>query len=114
MKPVRTLLLALGLVAVLRSADAESMPVSPSSTNVVVQASVSELAAGYAAAISQMSLKGLVIYFQGDGKVVALKGIRSARALNGVLLVAFSAGDMLAINVERIVLISDGTRTPQG
>lgn len=114
MKTIRTLLLALGLAGVLRAAGPEPVPVAPSSTHVVVQASVSELAAGYAAAISQMSLKSLVIFVQGEGKVVALKGIRSARALNGVLLVTFSAGDMLAISAERIVLISDGTRTPQG
>lgn len=114
MKAFRALILTVGLVVGLRAAGPEPVTVMPAPTSVTVPAEVSELAAGYAAAISQMSLKGLVIYFQGDGKVVSVKGIRSARALHGVLLVTFSAGDMMAINAERIVLITDGARTPQG
>lgn len=114
MKAIHALTLALGLVVGLRAAGPEPVPAMPTPTSVTVPAEVSELAAGYAAAISQMSLKSLVIYFQGDGKVVSVKGIRSARALNGVLLVTFSAGDMMAINAERIVFITDGARTPQG
>lgn len=116
MKAIRSLLLSLVLVGMLQSAEPAPMPVPvvPAPSSVVVPAPVSELAAGYAAAVSQMSLKSLVIYFQGDGKIVSVKGIRSAKALNGVLLVTFSAGDLLAINAERIVFITDGTRTPQG
>jgi hypothetical protein len=43
---------------------------------------------------------------------VPIKGIRSARAMNGVLLIVFSAGDMMAINAEHVVMITDGPRTP--
>ena len=113
MKTTRLFLLSAGLATGLFAAAPEPVSV-PTATNVVVPAVVSELASGYAAAITQMSLKGLVIYFQGDGKVVAVRGIRSARALHGVLLVTFSAGDMMAINAEKIVLITDGSRTPTG
>ncbi len=116
MKSMRFLLLFATLVASVESAA----PTAPATTeagatnNVVVQTAVSELAAGYALAVSQMSLKSLVIYYQGDGKVVAAKGIRSAKALQGVRLVTFSSGDMMALNAERIVLITDGSRTPTG
>lgn len=72
----------------------------------------SELAAGYAAAIQQMSLKSLVIYLKSEGKTVPLKGLRSAKAVSAVLLITFSAGDTMAINAENIVMITDGTRTP--
>lgn len=114
MKTLHLLLLVAGLAASLHAAAPEPVPSAPVTNNVVVPSTASDLAAGYAAAVAQMSLKGLVIYFQGDGKVVSVRGIRSAKALNGVLLVTFSAGDMLAINAERIVLIADGSRTPQG
>lgn len=114
MKTTRLLLLSAGLATGLFAAAPEPVNVPAAPTNIVVPSAVSELASGYAAAISQMSLKGLVIYFQGDGKVVAVRGIRSAKALHGVLLVTFSAGDMMAINAEKIVLITDGSRTPAG
>jgi hypothetical protein len=114
MKSIRLLLLSAGFAGGLLAAAPEPVSVPAATTNVVVPSTVSELASGYAAAITQMSLKGLVIYFQGDGKVVAVRGIRSAKALHGVLLVTFSAGDMLAINAEKIVLITDGSRTPGG
>lgn len=114
MKIIRLLLLSVGLASGLFAAAPEpvSVPVAP--TSVVVSSTVSELASGYAAAVAQMSLKSLVIYFQGDGKVVAVRGIRSAKALHGVLLVTFSAGDMMAINAEKILLITDGSRSPAG
>jgi len=114
MKTTRLFLLSAGLATGLFAAAPEPVIVPAAPTNIVVPSAVSELASGYAAAISQMSLKGLVIYFQGDGKVVAVRGIRSAKALHGVLLVTFSAGDMMAINAEKIVLITDGSRTPAG
>ncbi len=114
MKIIRSLVIGLSVAGTLMAADSEPATILPAPTNVVVQATVSELASGYAAAVSQMSLKSLVIFFQGDGKVVSVRGIRSAKALGGVLLVTFSSGDMLAINAERIVLITDGTRSPQG
>ncbi len=117
MNTMRPLLLSLALAGTLNAATPSAAPEpapTPSTTNVVVQSTATELAAGYAAAISQMSLKSLVIHFQGDGKVISVKGIRSAKALNGVLLVTFSAGDMMAMNAQRIAFITDGTRTPQG
>ncbi len=114
MKTIRLLLLSAGLATGLFAAAPEPVSVPTAATNVVVSSTVSELASGYAAAVAQMSLKSLVIYFQGDGKVVAVRGIRSAKALHGVLLVTFSAGDMMAINAEKIVLITDGSRSPAG
>lgn len=114
MKTIPMLLLSAGLATGLFAAAPEPVSVPAAPTNIVVPSAVSELASGYAAAVSQMSLKGLVIYFQGEGKVVAVRGIRSARALHGVLLVTFSAGDMMAINAEKIVLITDGSRSPAG
>lgn len=81
-------------------------------TTINVPTSVSELASGYAAAIPQMSLKSLVIYVKSEGQIMPIKGIRSAKAMSGVLLVVFSAGDMMALNAEQIVMITDGTRTP--
>jgi hypothetical protein len=112
MTSLRLFLATACLASALGAATVDPLPVAPSTTNVTVASPASELAAGYAAAINQMSLKSLVIYFQSDGKVTAVKGIRVARALHGVVLVTFSAGDMMAINAEKIVLITDGNRTP--
>lgn len=104
---------SLSLIALARSAEQTSLPpTTPAVTTVNVATTATELANGYAAAVQQMSLKGLVIYFHGDKDVVALKGIRAVRALNGVLLVTFSGGDMAAINAEKVVLITDGARVP--
>ena len=114
MKPIRLCLLLLALATALGAAAPEPAVVLPGTTNITVATPASELAAGYAAAIQQMSLKSLVIYFQSEGKIVSIKGIRTAKALHGVVLVTFSAGDMMALNAERIVLITDGNRTPQG
>ena len=115
MKPIRVLLVLACLAPALHAAAPEpAVVIPPATTNVTVASPTSELAAGYAAAIQQMSLKSLVIYFQSDGKVASIKGIRSAKSLHGVLLVTFSAGDMMALNAEKIILITDGNRTPQG
>jgi hypothetical protein len=106
-------LLALALVITARAATADPAgPAAPATTNVNVPTTAADLASGYAGAITQMSLKSLVIYVRGDGKIVAIKGIRSAKALDGVLLITFSAGDMMAINAEHVVMITDGARTP--
>jgi hypothetical protein len=113
MKTLRLFACLFCLLPLLGAATTEpfqSMPVP--STNVNVPTTASELAAGYAAAIQQMSLKSLVIYLKSDGKVIALKGLRSARAVSAVLLITFSAGDMMAVNAENIILVTDGTRTP--
>jgi len=113
MNTLRLLLVLACLSPVLDAAvAAEPAPAMPGTMNVTVASPASELAAGYAAAINQMSLKSLVIYFQGDGRISSVKGIRGARALHGVVLITFSAGDMMAINAEKIVLITDGNRTP--
>ncbi len=113
MKTLRLLVCLLCLLPVLRAASAEPVPSLPaSSTNVYVPTTASELAAGYAAAIQQMTLKSLVIYLKIDGKTVTLKGLRSAKAVSAVLLITFSAGDTMAVNAEHIVMITDGPRTP--
>ncbi|AOS45188.1 hypothetical protein Verru16b_02266 [Lacunisphaera limnophila] len=114
MKTLRLLLLLATLAPALPAALPETAPAIPATTNVTVASPASELAAGYAAAIQQMSPKSLVVFFQSDNKVASVKGIRTARALHGVVLITFSAGDMMALNAERIVLITDGARTPQG
>lgn len=79
---------------------------------VTVPTTAAELARGYADAIPQMSLKSLVIFMKSDGKVVPIKGIRSAKAMGAVLLIVFSAGDTMAINAEHIIMMTDGSRTP--
>jgi hypothetical protein len=100
------------LLPVLRGAPAEPNQIVPVPTSVNVPTTAAELASGYATAVQQMSLKTLVIFVRGDGKTVAIKGIRSARAIHGVLLITFSAGDMMAINAEHIIMITDGSRVP--
>jgi len=85
---------------------------TPPPPTINIPITVTELAEGYAAAIQQMSLRSLIIYLKSEGKTVPIKGIRSARAMNGVLLIVFSAGDMMAINAEHVVMITDGPRTP--
>lgn len=87
-------------------------PAAPAMPSITVPTTAAELASGYAAAIPQMSLKSLTIFLRSEGKTVAIKGIRSTRALGGVLLIIFSAGDMMAVNAEHIVMITDGARTP--
>jgi hypothetical protein len=89
----------------------ESLPALPP-TNINVPTTASELAAGYAMAIPQMTLKSVVIFLKSEGKVVTIRGIRSAKAMGAVLLIEFSAGDRMAINAEQIVMITDGARTP--
>jgi hypothetical protein len=91
--------------------DQGAIPV-PANTTINVRTAGTELADGYAAAIPQMTLKSVVIFMKSEGKTVAIKGIRSARAMGGVLLIEFSAGDRLAVNAEQIVMITDGVRTP--
>lgn len=89
-------------------------PAAPTpNVNLTVSSPVTELAAGYAAAVGQMSLKNLAIHYRQGTGVVVFKGIRSVRALSGVLLVTFSAGDIVALNAENIVLIADGNRVPE-
>ncbi len=85
---------------------------APAVTNVNVPTTASELAAGYATAISQMTLKSVVIYLKSEGKIVPIRSIRTARAMGAVLLIEFSAGDRMAVGAEQIVMITDGARTP--
>lgn len=117
MKTCKFLLLATVLVTATTvhaqtrpSASEETPPTS--TTNVYVPTTASELATGYATAIQQMTLKSLVIYLKSEGKTVAIRGLRSAKAMGAVLLIEFSAGDRMAVNAEQIVMITDGTRTP--
>lgn len=116
MKTLRLLLLAALLApavhAQLHSSPADPTPVMPAPSTVIVPTTASELAAGYAAAISQMSLKSLVIYLRSEEKIVPIRGIRLAKSMGAVLLVEFSAGDRMAVNAEHIIMITDGVRTP--
>lgn len=117
MKNLKFLLLAALLLpaahAQTKSMPADAAPAGPgSSTNVFVPTTASELAAGYATAIPQMTLKSVIIYLRSEGKIVPIKGIRSAKSMGAVLLIEFSAGDRMAVNAEHIVMITDGTRTP--
>lgn len=116
MKSILRLAALCCLAATLRAgtaAPAEPAPIA-APTTINVPTTASELASGYAGAVSQMSLKSLVIYYQAEGKVIPIKGIRSAKAVSAVLLITFSAGDSMALNAEKIVMITDGSRTPQG
>jgi hypothetical protein len=116
MKFRRLVLLALLLATAGFAAPAgtpvEPQPVAPAPTTVLVPTTASELAAGYATAIPQMTLKSVILYLRSDGKVVPIKGIRSAKAMGAVLLIEFSAGDRMAVNAEQIIMITDGARTP--
>lgn len=117
MKALKLLLLAavLGTVAHAESRHSSGADVPPApsgTTNVYVPTTASELAAGYAQAIQQMTLKSIVIYLRSEGRTVPIKGLRTAKAMGAVLLVEFSAGDRMAINAEQIVMITDGARTP--
>jgi hypothetical protein len=85
---------------------------SGASPSVVVASSISELASGYATACRQMSESRAVIFYQINGKIASLKGIRAVKAFNGVLFVTLSAGDSVAISAESVVLVTDGGRTP--
>ena len=117
MNNLKLLLLAALLLPALhaqsKSMPADAAPAGPGpSTNVFVPTTASELAAGYATAIPQMTLKSVVIYLRSEGKIVPIKGIRTAKSMGAVLLIEFSAGDRMAVNAEHIVMITDGTRTP--
>jgi hypothetical protein len=114
MKIPASLLLAALLVGPLLADQAPAGSAAPAApaTTVIVPSAVSELAAGYAHAVQQMSPKGLVIYYRGEKGVTPIKGIRSVRASNGVLIITFSAGDMMAIGAESVVMITDGIHNP--
>lgn len=86
------------------------MPVA--TPEVHIDSPIADLAKGYAFAASQMSESRVVIYYRSEEKTVALKGIRSVRASGGVLLINLSGGDLAAISAERVLLITDGGRTP--
>ncbi len=115
MKTAKLLIAIFGFALFALARGAEPRPPSsamPATTTVNIPTAAAELATGYAAAVQQMSLKGLVVYFRGDKDVVALKGIRAVNAVGGVLLVTFSGGDMVALSAEKVLLITDGARTP--
>ncbi len=115
MKTPKLIVLSLALAllpATFAATTDPTPPATPSTTTVNVPTIASELAAGYAQAVSLMSLKSLVIYMRSEGKIVPIKGIRSARAMGAVLLITFSAGDTMAINAEHIIMMTDGARTP--
>jgi hypothetical protein len=108
--PLGLLLVSSAFAATPAAAPADSAP--PVTNNITVPTTASELANGYAQAVQLMTLKSLVIYIRSEGKIVPIKGVRTARAMGAVLLIEFSAGDRMAINAEQILLITDGARTP--
>ena len=117
MKTTRFVLIfaSLGLAALARSAEMapttpNRLPTPPTTVN--LPTTVTDLATGYAGAVQQMSLKGLVIYFRSDKDVGALRDIRTVNAVSGVLLITFSGGDKLAISAEKILFITDGNHAP--
>jgi hypothetical protein len=113
--PALALLIAVFATAAraqMRTAPVVEPPPMMPPTSITVPTTASELAAGYAAAIPQMSLKSLVIFLRSEGKIVPIRGIRSARAAGAVLVIVFSAGDSMAVNAEHVIMITDGTRTP--
>lgn len=117
MKPIKLLVIFSGLTLATLARSIEqtptvSAPPATPATNVNVPTTAADLATGYAAAVQQMSLKGLVIYVRGEKDVVALKGIRAVNAVGGVLLITFSAGDKVAINAEKVLMITDGAHSP--
>ena len=113
MKTLKLLILAVVLLPAAFAATTEpAQPVAPPTTNVNVPTTASELALGYSLAIQQMTLKSIIIYLRSEGKIVPIKGLRSAKAMGAVLLIEFSAGDRMAVNAEQIIMITDGVRTP--
>ncbi len=115
MKTIKLLVVfsSLTLATLARSTEQTPVvPAPPSTTIINAASSISDLATGYAAAASQMSESHIVVYYRSEEKTVTLKGIRSVRAFGGVLLIHLTSGDLLAISAERILLITDGGRTP--
>lgn len=80
--------------------------------SIQVGTTVSDLAKGYAEATRQLSESRIVIHYKVEGKMTALRGVRSVRAFHGVLLITLSGGESLILSAESIVMITDGGRTP--
>jgi hypothetical protein len=107
--------LLVGACALLTVVHAQTTPApAPAAATPIVNITspIADLAKGYAFAALQMSESRIVIYYRSEEKTVALKGIRSVRASGGVLLINLSGGDLVAISAERILLVTDGGRTP--
>ena len=103
---------AVPVIAQTRPAAPGGSTIASGETKVIMPTAISELAAGYAEAIQQMALKSTTVYVKGDGKVIAIKGLRSARALGGVLLLNLSTGGSVAVNPQDVVLITDSPVVP--
>lgn len=110
MKTTKSVLLTVLLGALPLTPYAQQQPTAQ--PTIVVASAISELASGYASAARQMSEARAVIFYKLNGKIVALKGIRTITAFNGVLYITMSAGDSVAISAETVVMITDGGRTP--
>src|SRR4051812_9149921 len=82
------------------TASSEQTLPPPANTTINLRSTAAELADGYAAAFTQMTLKSLVIYLKSEIKVTPIKGVRSVRAMGAVLLIEFSAGDRMAVNAQ--------------
>lgn len=112
MNMLRLFVSACALLTVVHAQTTSAPPPATTTPIVNIASPIADLAKGYAFAASQMSESRIVIYYRSEEKTVALKGIRSVRASGGVLLINLSGGDLVAISAERILLITDGGRTP--
>lgn len=67
-----------------------------------------ELAQGYAQAYAQLS-RWVNVTLERNGQRQVLSGVRSIRAIEGILLVEVGKGALYAINPRDIVMITDDT-----
>ncbi|MBL9215893.1 MAG: hypothetical protein JNG83_10500 [Opitutaceae bacterium] len=92
-----------------REPAAEPAPV----TQFTLPPAVSELAAGFAAAVSELTPRNVTLHYREGAKLVALRGITAVQARNGVLIITFSAGDKAVLPADSVALITDGPRPPR-
>ncbi|WP_404422882.1 hypothetical protein [Nibricoccus sp. IMCC34717] len=75
---------------------------------ITVHSEVKELAQGYAQAYGQLS-RWVNLTYQRDGQKVVLSGVRSIKAVEGVLVVEVGKGALYLINPKDVVAITDDT-----
>jgi hypothetical protein len=77
---------------------------------ITVHSEVKELAQGYAQAYGQLS-RWVNLTYQRDGQKAVLAGVRSIKAVEGVLVVEVGKGALYLINPKDVVSITDDTAT---